>query len=194
MDIRDEPDRALSLARENGKEIQLDFQTGRLVECPARTSEPVGPGPLMQAVLGVLENRNWKRYLVQTPERVVLPLNRDRFRFHLCLLTDENCRVVLCWVVLPIRVPPERRAEVGELLHRANSCLPESNFELDYWDGEVRIKAVILLGTSALGADLLNETINVALGTAEQYHDAILKVGFGALSAENALGEIEGGD
>ena len=71
----------------------------------------------------------------------------------------EELDLILLYSVCPLRVPPDRRAEVSQFLTRANYGLAAGNFELDFEDGEVRYKTVLQIEGDALDPTVLKRSV-----------------------------------
>lgn len=95
------------------------------------------------------------------------------------------------YVVLPVRVPEELRAAVGEFLTRANYGLRIGNFEMDYSDGEVRYKSSIDFEGITLETALVRNVIYPAVQTMDRYLPGMMGVIYGGKTPENAIAEIE---
>lgn len=96
------------------------------------------------------------------------------------------------YVVLPVRVPEEARAAVGEFLTRANYGLRIGNFEMDFGDGEVRYKSSIDFEGVTLQLPLIRNVIYPAVQTMDRYLPGIMGVIYGGKTPENAIAEVEG--
>jgi hypothetical protein len=66
-----------------------------------------------------------------------------RWKFYAQVATDHDA--ILFYSVCPLRVPEELRLEAAHFLTRANYGLATGNFELDFTDGEIRFKTVLLV-------------------------------------------------
>ena len=209
-DVRDEPGRAMRLGCSGGRETWLDFETGRLVDCEAREAgaaadagEPppaervqpatAEPGPLMEVVSGVLEARGWECQC-RGPNHLSSRVRNGRFGFDLLLLADEEAGQVCCGAVFTTRVPERRRTAVVEALARANWGLRMGNFEMDLSDGEVRFRTGVTLSDGELTPGMVEAMLQTVLGTSEFYHDAVMRVAFGEVEPEVAIGELEKAD
>lgn len=96
-------------------------------------------------------------------------------------------------IVLPVVVPAERRAAMGELLHRLNYDLRVGSFEFGYDEGEVRFNLTILLpdASSDLSAGSLRHWLSIAVHTLDGFCPAILRVAFSNVSPAHAHEQSE---
>ncbi len=97
----------------------------------------------------------------------------------------------LFYVVMPNRVPADRRLAVAEFITRANYGLRIGNFELDFSDGEVRYKSSLDFEGAELTPTLIRNAMYPAVQTMDRYMPGILAVTYGGKSPEEAVAEIE---
>ncbi|TNF32209.1 MAG: hypothetical protein EP329_10975 [Deltaproteobacteria bacterium] len=90
--------------------------------------------------------------------------------------------------------PEERRAEVMELVTRANYAMLIGNFELDLEDGEVRFKVAVDLEGVEDVTSLVRTHMTACMVTFDQYLPALYAVQRGTATVLEALAVVEGGD
>ena len=95
------------------------------------------------------------------------------------------------YIFLGTNVPPERRTAAAEFLTRANYALPLGNFEMDFEDGEVRLKSSISFAGETLTDTLIHNTLYPATSVATTYFPGLLKVAFGNVNPVDVIKEIE---
>ena len=197
------PERMLPLAVDDGLEYWLDLDTGRqVVSLPQRT--PDGPDEsagahaatrgasrpsLLDAVREAIETLEWE------PDRADSKSMRIRIagrtlNFALVVFTDDVARTFVCFAVLPIRVPEDRRLEVAEVIARINYRLRLGNFDIDFADGEVRYRA----GCDVEGGKLTQHMVLTVFGnvcaSVDRYGPAVLQVLFGGVSPAEAADAV----
>lgn len=96
-------------------------------------------------------------------------------------------------VVLPVAMPAERRAAVGELLHRLNYDLRIGTFEFCYDDGEVRFVVSILLPNKNynISAKALLNWLAVAVHSLDGFCPTIIRVAGSRISPAHAHEQSE---
>lgn len=95
-------------------------------------------------------------------------------------------------LVLPVVAPPERRAVVGEFLHRANQFIRVGAFELNYDDGEVRFAMSALLAEDyTLPEETFRRWLSFAAITVDGFVPLLMRVAFGNLSPASAIEQSE---
>jgi hypothetical protein len=94
---------------------------------------------------------------------------------------------ILIYSMYPIRVPALRLQAISELLARANYGMTLGNFELDWKDGEVRLKTSLDLAGDTWSERMFEKIFSTNLGTANRYMAAIYGVAFGDVSPQLAI-------
>lgn len=107
---------------------------------------------------------------------------------------DEDDTLVACYSICPAYIPEPRRQEVGEYLTRANCRLCHGSFEMDLADGEVRFKTSLLLRHDPLTRTMFSDLAHWSCRMMEYYMPGLLAVGFGNISAEQAIAAVEDSD
>ena len=89
----------------------------------------------------------------------------------------------------PLAADEQCRPAVAEYLHRINQDIIEGDFELDYFDGEIRVKTYVDCGDDCdhLPTEpVLRRSIDNAAGLIDKYTDGLLSVMFGFMTPEEA--------
>lgn len=95
-------------------------------------------------------------------------------------------------VLFPSRVPENLRIAVAEFITRANFGLRIGNFEMDFFDGEVRYKSSLDFEGETLNPRLIRNAIYPAVHTMDQYWPGLMSVVYGGKSPNEAIAEVEG--
>jgi hypothetical protein len=107
-----------------------------------------------------------------------------------CGIKDGNARVfidifesaewqrVLVYTTYPVLIPAPRRQEVGEAIARINYSLIYGNLDMDFNDGEVRVRTIVEAET-AIPDPMIERALASNLGTAGKFFAPILAVAFG---------------
>jgi hypothetical protein len=100
---------------------------------------------------------------------------------------DDTAMGVVIYSVFPEKVPEPRRSAVAELAARANHLLRYGNLELDFADGDVRVR------TSARGGDdppdfhVISQLVRTNIEVAELLFPAVAEVADNAAPPEAVL-------
>ncbi len=115
-----------------------------------------------------------------------------------CKITDANIRVivdvaesddwrrVMVFANYPIFVPEHKRAAVAECISRINYRTPFGNLEMDFADGEVRVKTVVEVAEGVSDATIGN-ALDSAIRTADRFFAPIMAVVFGNAAPDTVL-------
>ncbi len=174
FDPREEPGRAMLLARESGVETWIDFRTGHLI---ATSAEPVAPrGPIFRAVLAPLDQLGWASLVRARASVVDWSLTMRSATFVCSATVDEDARSLVVRIWFPDRVPPDRRAAAGEFALRANCRLSIGSVELDPESGAMCVRTgCCFQGTESIDA-MIRNLVHGGIYLAEFLHDGAKSV------------------
>lgn len=209
-DIRDEPGRCFKLAEEDGRETWVDFQTGALVEGPARTIGPSSPPPkqsqsmaedlfadsstsdeqpLMSVVCAMLDEYEYS-YQKLDDTRLHLTSRNEHGVYSLLFNANDETDLVRLSGGYGSNVPVHRRLAVAEALTRINYRLGIGNFDLDFSDGELRFRIAVDVEDGRLSIKMADNMLGFTLHTMERFHDSIMRVAFGNADPEGTIAEV----
>ena len=80
------------------------------------------------------------------------------------------------YAILNNRVESKFFAQVAEYLHRANYCLLNGNFEIDYSDGEIRYKTYVNFENAEVSEEIIRDSILIPIFMFEKYGKNLLKL------------------
>lgn len=104
----------------------------------------------------------------------------------------DNDSLVVVVVSFPVRAPSENRHLVGEFLLRANYALSRQVWEMDYDDGEVRLRMhVDTCFGDPLKPDVFRAILDYAILMAEMYFPFLNAVMTRAMKPEFALDQAQ---
>lgn len=108
--------------------------------------------------------------------------------------SDEGERAcVLALAMLPVRVPERRRTAVAEALCRINYVTGNGVFEMDFRDGEIRVRTFADLGAGYADA-IVDRALGSAIGGADKYFAALMAVAYGNADPAQVLELAQKGD
>lgn len=88
----------------------------------------------------------------------------------------EDDRRFVFYSACPVKAPSESYPAVAELINRINYCLVYGNFELGYFDGQVRFRTSIEVPTQDLEPLFADRVVYSNVATMDMYLPAILDV------------------
>jgi hypothetical protein len=156
----------------------------------SKAKKSQGEAEILAMVKTVLEWNEWKPVALEGGPGFVVELHEEPVSRGLAHVLADEHRLVF-YVELAARVPADRRAEVAELVTRANYGLIIGNFELDFGDGRVRYKTSFdYEGVELLPRMVRNLTLDAVHGV-KPYGKALADVAAGRTGAAEAIAEAE---
>ena len=119
-----------------------------------------------------------------------------------CHIKDGNIRViidvyevkdwqrVIVYSTFPVFVPELRRAAIAESLTRINHRTVYGNLEMDFKDGEIRVRTTVE-AASGLGNTMIERVMDSNFGTANRFFAPLLAVAFGNAAPDTVLDMAE---
>ena len=132
----------------------------------------------MAAVKAYYDSQGW--HYNYKPERDMIEMTMGLREVSTCrVITKVHDERFVTYCIFPLRPTEDKRAAVGEYLHRANYGLNIGNFEMDYEDGEIRYKANILCGDQIPEMSRIERLVDVGMNMINRYGPGILKIMYG---------------
>ncbi len=107
-----------------------------------------------------------------------------------CLARVQGPLVVF-YSLLEVHVPEERRDAMAEFITRANYGLPFGAFEMDYSDGEVRLRTGFFTADIDFTTTHMRNIVYANLLTMDRYLPGIMRVIYGREDPKAVVEEIE---
>lgn len=104
----------------------------------------------------------------------------------------EDTSQCVFYSVLPVTVPPNKRAAAAEFITRANYGMMIGNFEMNYDDGEVRYKTSIDVTGDQINFALIKQLVYANCATMDQYLPGLMSVIYTDTPPAQAVAKIEG--
>jgi hypothetical protein len=108
-------------------------------------------------------------------------LQKCSFRF------DKTGDVLHIFIQYPVMVKEQFRPAAMEFITRANYGLIIGNFEMDAKDGEIRYHVSHLMEDGILSDETIRRLFATAMGTADRYFPALMRVLFAGETPEDAV-------
>jgi hypothetical protein len=145
------------------------------------------PGPLRSAVEEVLAEVGWA--VRWTPAGAFVPRVSGKVALYDVLIgIDDEFDLLSVRLVLPVRVPAERRSEVAVLLNRLNyERMLIGSFEMDVSDGEVRWRAGMDVEGAVTAGTIIRNTLGAAFTFVDTHFAALVAVAFAGKTADEVM-------
>lgn len=131
---------------------------------------------LLDAVEEVLTGDGWQLFPLTDGVGLSTTVRADGATWPFVALVDDEEEVVVCYSVLPRRVPPESRPAVSELLTRTNYGLLVGAFEIDLDDGEVRLRTTLDTAGHNPEPDQIRAVVGRNVAMAERHFPEVLSL------------------
>jgi len=152
-------------------------------------------GRLFDSVTDFLDSDGW-HYDVQPAAagregpRVHFRVTGEAAQYDCWVVCYEDSERVCVLAVCPVVVPEAKRQAVAEYLTRANFGIMVGNFELDFRDGEVRMKTSADMEDTPLSRTFMKNLVGANLATADRYFPGLVKVLYAGMAPADAIAVI----
>ncbi len=146
---------------------------------------------ILDVVVRFFDNDGWK-YQLLDGNVIKLGFQGENGAWNCYAQAKEEREQFLFYSVLSASVPSEKRAAMAEYLTRANYGLILGNFEMDYFDGEIRYKTSAVVRDSHLDEAMVKHLVYTNVLTTDRYFPGIMKVIYSDIPPSEAIEQIEG--
>lgn len=160
---------------------------------PERPDRPINPGvpePPMAVMRKFLEDSEISFEVADDGSHLLTGFTLKNLDVRV-VLWGEPDGVAVVIVSLPIRIPEEARSVVGEFLHRANYDATRPIWEMDYRDGEVRLRSCADTTLGPLTGEQFRQALGFLLRVADTFFPFLTAVMTRAMKPEMALDQAE---
>ena len=137
------------------------------------------------------KNHEWN--FTQDEERPILHMgfsgDNGEWRCAAALERDES--QFAFYSILPAKATVEARPAVAELVTRINYGLFTGGFEMDWGDGEIRMKTSVLLYGEELPDEMIHQVVGRNLTIMDEYFPAFMKVLYLGVTPVDAIRKAE---
>jgi hypothetical protein len=173
----------------HGLPVETEASWRLCEKCEGTGAEP--PQPLLGILERFFEQDGW--VVTRQPEHDILwvGFEGNNGQWKCCAQAREEEQQMVFYSICPRRVDAQQRANMAELLTRANYGIVIGNFELDYSDGEVRFKTSIDVEDARLTPPLIHHIVYANLLMTDRYLPGITAIIEGQ-TPQSALELVEG--
>ncbi|MGF1491677.1 MAG: YbjN domain-containing protein [Microcoleaceae cyanobacterium] len=159
-------------------------------QSPEISAETEPKPSLFEVLIRFFQEDGWVHREIEHQRVLALGIEGKNGRFDCYAVAREEEQQVTVYSVFPVRVPDHKRHMVATFLMMVNYGIIIGNFELNFYDGEIRYKTSIDVEGDRLTPALVKHLMYINVTTLDKYLPEIMSVIYGNLSAEEALSRI----
>ena len=148
-------------------------------------------GALTDIVKGYFEANEWE--YEQNPDHdgmFIAGVETDSGDFEVLVVAEEADKQLTCFCICPDEVPEDRRNDVAEYIIRVNNNLMMGVFDMDFDDGDVRVRSSINFADMQPTTDAVALLLHGAISSADVYYPGLQAVIDGEATPEDALDDV----
>jgi len=138
-------------------------------------------------LVAYLEKQSWSFDADEDSKLVRWGIAGEHAHVHCIAGINEDDDLLQVFIVMPIRVPEEKRLEVAEFCARATYGMKIGRFETDLDDGEVRVHASAPFRTGDLPEEVVHQCVGISLLLGDHYFPDLMSVVFGDTDPDAAV-------
>jgi hypothetical protein len=127
----------------------------------------------MAMIKKVFENNGWAYEQEDDMFYTQLDMQNLTNVYYMVLVRDTE---YLVYAQLPHKIPEAALPRMAEYLHRANFLMPFCNFELDYYEKEVRVKSYVDFELCKLSYGIVDNSMTYPIGMLQTHADSLMRV------------------
>jgi len=148
-------------------------------------------GALTDIVKKYFEANQWE--YEQSPENegmFLAGVETDSADFDVLVVAEDQDNQLTCFCICPDEVPEDRRSEVAEYIIRVNNNLMIGVFDMDFDDGDVRVRSSINFADMQPTTDAVALLLHGAISSADIYYPGLQAVLDDEAAPEDALEDV----
>ena len=155
-------------------------------------NEPlVDAGPILEAVAGFLTDDDWAFHQLEGKTILSMGFNGENGSWRSYAQSKEDRERFIFYSVMESKVPEKKRQAVAEFITRANYGMIIGNFEMDFFDGEVRYKTSVDVEGGVLAPKMIKSLIYANVLMMDKYLPGIMSVIYAGTDPAEAVSGIE---
>ena len=153
---------------------------------PAENQRP----SLLETVRSFLDRKELTYFVPENSIYVRTSFSLDHGYVPVAIECWDEAERLKVYVSAPVAVPAPARQAAAELCSRINWDLGAASFELDFSDGELRLRGSTIVPPSGLEEEMIETLLFGSLNTMDRFLPAFLSLAFGGQTPEEALALI----
>lgn len=145
----------------------------------------------LQTLIDHFKQQNWRFQVDESRSILHAMFSLRNGDFHSVAAVDESNELLQFRSVLPVVVPPEKRAAVAELCLRISHRLKLGKVDLDFDDGKLRVHTTAAYPNGQLPDGVIRHVVGANLIIADMHFPVFMRVLYGDQSPLEALRQVE---
>ncbi len=147
--------------------------------------------PLFDVMLEFFDQDGWVFKEIEHRRVAALGIEGKNGRFDCYVIAREEDKQLSVYSVFPVKVPEAKRYSISTFITLINYGIIIGNFEMNFYDGEIRYKTSIDVEGDNLTPTLMKHLVYSNVTTMDKYLPGIMSVIYGNVSPEEAISRIE---
>ena len=146
---------------------------------------------IFETVTGYFKQQDWRFSKLDGKDVLRMGYSGKNLSMHCFAEVDEELQQFFFYSILEDHAPVEKHQQIAEFITRANYGLKLGNFEMDYFDGEIRFRTSLALHGGILTADLIKAQVDANVQTMDKFGPGMMAVLYGDVDPAMAIARIE---
>ncbi|MBS0016100.1 MAG: YbjN domain-containing protein [Arthrospira sp. SH-MAG29] len=143
--------------------------------------------PLFDILIEFFNEDGWVYKEIEHRRVVALGIEGKNGRFDCYTIAREEEKQITVYSIFPVKVPDYKRQNISNFVTRANYGMVIGNFEMNFYDGEIRYKTSLDVAGDRLTPALIKHLIYTNVSTMDKFLPGIMSIIYGNISPEEAI-------
>ncbi|MGC9525950.1 MAG: YbjN domain-containing protein [Limnospira sp.] len=143
--------------------------------------------PLFDVLIEFLTEDGWVYKEIEHRRVLALGIEGKNGRFDCYAIAREEEKQITVYSIFPVKVPDYKRPHIATFVTRVNYGTIIGNFELNFYDGEIRYKTSLDVEGDRLTPALVKHLIYTNVTTMDKFLPGIMSIIYGNISPEEAI-------
>lgn len=143
--------------------------------------------PLFDILTEFFNEDGWVYKEIEHRRVVALGIEGKNGRFDCYVISREDEKQVTVYSIFPVKVPDYKRQSISDFVTRANYGMVIGNFEMNFYDGEIRYKTSLDVDGDRLTPALVKHLIYTNVASMDKFLPGIMSIIYGNISPEEAI-------
>ncbi len=145
---------------------------------------------IFETMTGFFKQEDWRFSKLEDKDVLRMGYSGKNISMRCFAEADEELHQFLFYSILDDHAPQEKRQPIAEFITRANYGLKLGNFEMDFFDGEIRYKTSLVVEGGTLTTGMVKTQVYANVMTMDKYSPGIMAVLYGDVDPAMAIARI----